>query len=349
MTDHYERMINEDLVDRYRGWTGERFAQFAQSLKIQSERDIPRVTQTLRTAACAILLPWLRPYHSFIEEPALLNILDVMDPARTTITAHLLFHATFQLKYRRTYVIRQGLAERLNRTHLRGLHGRDLRLPYPAIYLKIPPVEPPLKIWNEDSGWHTVESIYVVEEDTDPRSWRLMACGECRGELMPGVPDDAVFHWELRLPDDMLLIEALARQQEAVRRDERRIGHTFGPNAVEWQRLFLFVLNVVLYATMPDARVRPDPQVEAARRRIKGSGERRRAAERKWRRLGYRMIVGDGIERPSTRELMTRTYVEGYYRQQPYGPAASLRRRQWISPHWRGPDDAPVSTTQHRL
>lgn len=37
-------------------------------------------------------------------------------------------------------------------------------------------------------------------------------------------------------------------------------------------------------------------------------------------------------------KLLSRFMVRGFFRNQPYGPQHSLRRRQWIEPYWKGPE-----------
>lgn len=44
----------------------------------------------------------------------------------------------------------------------------------------------------------------------------------------------------------------------------------------------------------------------------------------------------------SGREYECRWIVRGHYRQQPYGPNRSMRRKQWIPPHVAGPADKPL-------
>ena len=41
-------------------------------------------------------------------------------------------------------------------------------------------------------------------------------------------------------------------------------------------------------------------------------------------------------------QLRVRVPVTGHWRNQPWGPALALRRPQWIAPHLRGPEDAPL-------
>lgn len=45
------------------------------------------------------------------------------------------------------------------------------------------------------------------------------------------------------------------------------------------------------------------------------------------------------------REYECRWIVRGHYRNQPYGPAHALRRRQWIPPYVAGPEDKPLHIT----
>lgn len=116
-----------------------------------------------------------------------------------------------------------------------------------------------------------------------------------------------------------------------------------------WSSVFRWIMNVVLYATMPDARVQRDPVTTKHWQRMqKAKGTARKEAERRWRRLGHRMIVGQGVEALGD-ALKERVLVTGHYRHVVHGPRRSLRRRQWIEPYYKGPEDAPESRTQHRL
>jgi len=42
-----------------------------------------------------------------------------------------------------------------------------------------------------------------------------------------------------------------------------------------------------------------------------------------------------------------RRLVRGHWRNQPYGPGRSMRRRQWIEPFWRGEEGAPTLVRDH--
>lgn len=41
--------------------------------------------------------------------------------------------------------------------------------------------------------------------------------------------------------------------------------------------------------------------------------------------------------------------VSGHWKMQPYGPGRSERKRIFIEPYWRGPEDAPIALRPHKL
>jgi hypothetical protein len=49
---------------------------------------------------------------------------------------------------------------------------------------------------------------------------------------------------------------------------------------------------------------------------------------------------------PAGRHYRHRWVVQGHWRDQPHGPERSLRRRQWIPAHIKGPDGAPMLATE---
>lgn len=49
----------------------------------------------------------------------------------------------------------------------------------------------------------------------------------------------------------------------------------------------------------------------------------------------------------STRQWQARWVVRGHWRWQAYGPRWSERRRQWVAPHIKGPDDKALKITKH--
>lgn len=253
-----------------------------------------------------------------------------------------------------------GLAEQLRHTELRGLEVDNLELPHRSIYLKVPS-SADLKIWNDESGWHSVIGIYVVEERREgTRSWRFLVCGETKPiKVAQGIYDDndALVYFNVPLPEGMRLDEALATTQEEVIRnveDLRKRGKdSFGPMLDEWQDIFRWAMNVMLYLTLDSAEVEEVITNKEARQlleRIKKLDPRSKKRRNLNGRLGKirpykRIILGRSIARRGGWELMVRVQVRGHWRNQPHGPGRMYRRLQWIEPYWKGPEDGSLAGT----
>lgn len=51
-----------------------------------------------------------------------------------------------------------------------------------------------------------------------------------------------------------------------------------------------------------------------------------------------------------SRKMTVQKEVSGHWKQnQPYGPGRSLRKRMFIQPYWRGPDDAPIALAKNKI
>ncbi len=49
------------------------------------------------------------------------------------------------------------------------------------------------------------------------------------------------------------------------------------------------------------------------------------------------------------KRINVQSLVVGHWKNQPYGPKSSLRRRQFVEPYWRGPEDALIALRPHEL
>ena len=63
-------------------------------------------------------------------------------------------------------------------------------------------------------------------------------------------------------------------------------------------------------------------------------------------REAVRAYVEEGREH---RHLNVQTLVAGHWRSQAYGEDRLLRKRIWVEPYWRGPEDAPIVQRPHVL
>lgn len=307
-----------------------------------------------------------------------LRHLMVMSPTneQVNVNARLFFHsARYMVEGYRTYEIDRNLAEVLRRTELEGLCGSDLHLPYRSLYIKVPPTSG-LRVWNDESQWHDLAGVYLTVEDghdygegapqgldgLSGRTLRALIVGNWEMvEVARGVKmaDDALLYWSVPLVDDWPLDRCI-RHHKAYARDyyghkPSSYAHMMGG---EWDDIFTWLVNVVMYATSADARaeLRPfDPKAEALRRRTPKTAKNRRKQAVALNGMDRRRytVLGRGV--PSITDvkgsgipLEKGVLVSGHWRNQACGPQWSERKRMLIEPYWRGPDgdeDAVV----HRL
>lgn len=116
---------------------------------------------------------------------------------------------------------------------------------------------------------------------------------------------------------------------------------------------FCFTINLILYLACPDVDILQDKStIHELHTKLQGlkKGHKRDALEEKLaeaKKTSRVYIIGAAYKEPTTGEdkeeggkkwtLQKRIRVPGFWRWQPYGPKHSLRRRQFIPPHWRGP------------
>lgn len=126
-----------------------------------------------------------------------------------------------------------------------------------------------------------------------------------------------------------------------------------------WQTdMFRLAINTMLYITSPDADVVEDKsRVHSLHTQLQGLKKGRKqsvlidklnkARRQKRYIVGAKFRLDKAYSARLTDEgkkwvLQHRVRVMGHWRNQPYGPEKTLRRRQWISPYWKGPTYAEM-------
>ena len=66
-------------------------------------------------------------------------------------------------------------------------------------------------------------------------------------------------------------------------------------------------------------------------------------------RHDMRQAVKDYVGGNLGAKISVQLVVSGHWKQQAHGPHMSLRKRQFIEPYWRGPEDAPIAFRSHVL
>jgi hypothetical protein len=291
----------------------------------------------------------------------------------TTMVTQIWHQVSHERAGKRVYEVSPGLGERLANTELRGLHTDDVRAPFKSVYVMVPP-SAGLKIYNDDTEWHRCIGFYVTEDEhsdsrvgLEPgteRSWRVMAVGESKND---NPWDDALIYFSVHFPPGMLLTKALDLEldQNVERKSFKTTeGHAFYQS--EWRKLFNWVLNVLIYATWPDAErfeTLANPEARHLKARMdkhpKGSNKHEKAKEQ-FRNLDpcHRIVLGRSVPRWTPEEkgehregtpLSMRVLVQGHWKRIVYGEGRALRRWGFIEPFWRGKEDLPTSEGRHVL
>lgn len=302
------------------------------------------------------------------------SLMDRWGRADLLTTFTMLFHMLSHRRAgQRVYEVSAGLGEKLRYTELRGLMTDDLRLPYENIYIQVPP-RAGLKVWNQDTGWHELEGIYITEDSLvsaegsykdigDCRGWRIMLVGKRKPEATLG--DDALTHFWIPLNPGQNLDAVLDKLQERMNAESQngeaeRTG--FGLMLNEWRPVFAWAMNVVLYVTWtePGAHVIGNAEArklwDRAMNKPKGSSARKDLLERfqnvdPQRRIllgkDVRVLRGeheneDGSPREPNksgiagRAMEVRTRVPGHWQRYWHGKkdGSEERTRQW---QWKEP------------
>jgi len=277
---------------------------------------------------------------------------------------------------KRVYEVSPGLAEQLRYTEIRGVRAEDLRLPYESIYIQVPK-ESGLKVWNVETKWHRVIGAYITEErcmnEEDAyeaqgvvgnlRGWRILMVGEDKSPDPAEPGDDALAFYRVLLKDGTKLTDIVQKAREEMDNNTRAVESTWDPRMSEdWEPQFQWCMNVILYATWqePGEHWMANKEARQLWNRIQktASKKKRKDLNKKFQsldpqrriKLGKSIIIdrkrkggGDLPDKfqtlPREAPLMRiKTRVSGFWKNVPYGPKHSLRRYQWIEPHWRNKD-----------
>ena len=270
-----------------------------------------------------------------------------------------LLHLVLWRNYGKSLIrVAPELEWRLENTKLKNYPADQLKLPNKSIFLSLPHKKFYLFV---DKKKVYLSGCYIHEEEHGERSWKIMAIGD----LVDFPNSETVSSYDFYFNDEETIETCL---NLFIKENDNKKGDYLN----SLHRLFPYIMNVVLYATMPDADtmiVPADPQVaklrDQANKHPKGSKKRARALAQLSRRnsskvllLGGNIIVDKSKDRyiednegatGTSRKQMVRSIVSGHWKDQPCGPKAEKRKRIWIEPYWRGPEYAPLTNKVHVL
>jgi len=288
------------------------------------------------------------------------------------VTTHLMMEyqaLMFQHAGKQVFRIMPGLARMLNDTDL-DADTDLLQVPYRAFYIEMPPGM--FNTWNDVTGIHSVEGIYVCEDPfgvenediprenrdiymgelldtTATRMLRIMIVGKSNDPLAP--LDDSLFHFRLDIGPGKIsqYIDASSEMTRMVR--QRGSNNR---NLDSLPAMFRLIANTILYinSTHPDIEtLMPDKflDIRAKQNRFP-KGHRKRAwyqEKLKHHTSVPRIVLGSTVEYTEPvdsegRRLSVKFQVRGHWRSfRADRYKEGVRGKTiWIRPYWKGPDMA---------
>jgi hypothetical protein len=267
-----------------------------------------------------------------------------------------------------------------------------MRLPHPCLYLQVPETLG-FKIHNSTTGWHKVEGLYISEDNKDygrrpgvlgpaetdgGHCWRVCVVGGIN-EKSTHANDDALVYFTIPLVEGWNMDDSL---KELVERSYGNLDKgTSGAsdpcvsaetreNVEQWLAIFRWAMNVMVYATTPDAEhetILANPDAESIWRRVQKMPKSTKRDELRNKLKGMdtmeRTLFGKSVKlTPALRSmaehkakgggkaLMVRTLVSGHWQRFATGEGRKDRTWKFRVPFWRGPDGSPqAESNEHRL
>lgn len=252
-----------------------------------------------------------------------------------------------------TFSFSVPLASKLMLTDVGHAKWSDLRTPFPAFVIQVPPELATLK--DPSTGLHYMDGVVVVDGFSEGRRRiEMLFTGQENGNSSQ-LGDDAVVYANMRCThDDQTLEDALEKSGERVPEELRDAVNLGGFGQIEGTRkLVLWVLAMIFYLTdFPEDRVKVSPDTKELEEKVAvARGKAKRNAKAKLRTaqrepspflvgtnvtLDARLVDAAGATgKGQGNSPSVASYVRGHRKLQPHGPERSLRKPIWVSPYWR--------------
>lgn len=264
------------------------------------------------------------------------------------------------------YEVSAALAEKLKCTELRGLTTNDLQLPKKNVFVFVPEEVTNLRIIASDPSFR-LRGFYITEdlpypdaakdmsagyipssykEDFTGRVWRILAVSSRPDEPQE---QERMQPFSIPLPDGALADDVFALIPKEI---------------LGWTEVFKWAMNVVIYATWPDADVEHVIANKEARQlwermERQPKGKKRDELRERFKTMNpmRRTYLGRHVTRWTPQErgqdsegqpLLHRVRVVGHWQRYHVGEGRKDLKWNWIEPYWKGDIDAPLSETTTR-
>lgn len=268
-------------------------------------------------------------------------------------------YAMWHRARRHVYRVSPALVEMLRHIDPSDIPMTELRLPFPAIYIELPRTEQ----YGErefPSGTRYLAGAICVEDET------ALTISFCYVDLADGAYGANTTLLIPKEPGKTIgeSVNAAVLDSRKTMMFDRLEGRVDTPLQVRLQHVIHEFLSVVVYTVLycttegsDVARPKYGPTTERmrkfpnknptwqARHRVLAENESIVIDVGKNLELAREMLPAGG----SGTALQHRVMVPGHFKQQPYGPRNSLRKRIFIAPYMKGPDGAPIRHRDYRV
>lgn len=273
------------------------------------------------------------------------------------------FYANYNVwKYGgQTFSFALPLAAKLMLTDIGHIRWSELKLPFPAFVIQLPPELATLV--DPSTGLHRLDSILVVDGHANGRRRvELLFTGQ-ENENSSRMGDDANVYANLWCNEESHLVADAIKFSQAEDTD-RKFALFAGKEGDEATKMLMsWAVAMVVYLTdFPEdrAQVRPVAEKELEEKISSMQGKARRNAKSRLRAMKREPLpfqvgthvtldprlaklaaqIGSGVFVPPS----VASYVRGHRKMQPYGPGRAQRRPIWVDPYWRNLEAGPHSS-----
>ena len=264
-----------------------------------------------------------------------------------------------------TFVVSRELASKLMLTDVGHVKMKDLRLPFPAFVLQVPPIFGMLL--NDATGAHDVDSVMVVAGTSGDLGGKpkieLLFSG-MENENSSDLGDDAVAYANLWCDDPEKTLHDVIHKEGSCLVETEGFARFAGTSRKDsFRNLLMWACAMILYITdfPADAIKKVDPDIEGLKKKIPTlKGKSKKNAKRKLRALqsanapyhvGTTVKIDPRLEKAAAQagrgkrsSPSVATYVRGHRKMQAYGPQRTERKPIWVDPYWRNLENEQTST-----
>jgi len=296
-------------------------------------------------------------YEAFYKHPKVNAYIDeviTIDPATAMSSVNMYYHIFLMKRHgEKVFVLEKDVALMLANTDIKGVTGDMLKTPYREQLIVLPQDLDLIELHDPATGVHKLDSVYVSYDDKG--EMRLLAVGRPNGSA-PADQDDTFAYFRFNFDNRDLKLQV--KEHVEHNRNSAEVDLLGGKrNLGVCQRLFDFLMNVLLYITSPEADTYFETwnDVDPSMKKLKSKAKKK--AVQRLRRTNHFLKIRVGLNTRLSREsreayisgktAAKRTLVMGHWQNYWIGQGRIEKVLKWKQPFWKGVGE--LSNIPHKL